>query len=466
MAHQRTRKIPRKLLSWGIMVIAIVAVVMVVIRYRQNPKGERIANKEAKEQKTIEQAKPGDPDKLIAALNHSADEAVKEKVQQQEKDRQERLRASLDPNDTPVPATASASQTSSQNNGNGGHGGRPDWAQIPGRQPTGSPNTLDQYEQAKLRVQQTATSAQQLTGSSKIAAWEADDNSSQSVKGLTGNNQLDAVLAQIGRNGQAGMNSAAGAVNPDAPATDAIDKLVTAQTQAAQAANNQGSRAQVHANEDWSNKVAERKPETVATARPPLSPYTLYRDDWIPCGLMGTMNSDMPGDIGCQVIRNVYDSVTGKILLIPKYSILSGPYNSDVNAGQERLLVAFHRLRYPSGATVDLGAMSGADTSGQSGIPADANSHFWSIFGSAFLITGLSELVSRNQSSSGTSITINSSANTFSGAAGAAMLDTVKRILDRNSGIKPTLTTQGATQILVYVNRDLVLPPQVTLTHP
>jgi len=52
--------------------------------------------------------------------------------------------------------------------------------------------------------------------------------------------------------------------------------------------------------------------------------------------MISGINSDLPGQIMGQVSQNVYDTATGKYLLIPQGTRLLGAYTSDVAYGNQR----------------------------------------------------------------------------------------------------------------------------------
>ena len=72
-------------------------------------------------------------------------------------------------------------------------------------------------------------------------------------------------------------------------------------------------------------------------------------------------HSELPGQIMAQIAQNVYDTPTGKYLLLPQGSRLVGAYSSDVSYGQARVLVAWQRIVFPDGKAMDIGSMPGAD---------------------------------------------------------------------------------------------------------
>lgn len=214
------------------------------------------------------------------------------------------------------------------------------------------------------------------------------------------------------------------------------------------------------ANEEWL-RSAHGSEHGPLFAQPPLIPqYTLRRGSIIPAVTVRGLNSDLPGQLTVQVTQDVYDTATGQNLLIPKGTRLVGPYNADVVENQERLLAAFQQLIYLNGATVNLPAMPASDPGGYSGLAANVDSHFWRIFGSSFLVGGLARLLIPNNRANST-VVINAGAG-LTDAAGQVLAETARRILDRNQGIRPTLTLGHGEKLNVEVTRDLVLPPEIT----
>lgn len=218
------------------------------------------------------------------------------------------------------------------------------------------------------------------------------------------------------------------------------------------------------ANEDWL-RSAQGSDQGPLFAQPPLAPeYTLRRGSIIPAVTARGLNSDLPGQLTVQVTQDIYDTATGQNLLIPKGTRLVGPYNADVEENQERILAAFQQLIYMNGATVNLPGMPASDLAGYSGLAADKDSHFWRIFGSSFLVAGIARLLAPKNQSNNT-VVINAGSG-LADAAGQVLVETTRRILDRNQGIRPTLTVGHGEKLNVEVTRDLVLPPEVTGVLP
>ena len=65
-----------------------------------------------------------------------------------------------------------------------------------------------------------------------------------------------------------------------------------------------------------------------ARLQPPASPYVVQAGAVIPAALVTGLRSDLPGQVIAQVTQNLYDSLTGRILLAPQGSKLIGTYDS------------------------------------------------------------------------------------------------------------------------------------------
>jgi len=176
----------------------------------------------------------------------------------------------------------------------------------------------------------------------------------------------------------------------------------------------------------------------------------------IPAVLLTALNSDLPGQISALVSMDVYDSVRGNNLMIPKGSKLIGQYNSDIRIGQERMMAAFTRIIRPDGSSINLAGMPGADQIGQAGLQGDVNNHFWKMFSSSFLIAGVSWLFDKN--SDNTVVVNNSTTQTPTEMTGEILKDVSKTILDRNTTIQPTITIEKGQKLNVVVNKDISIP--------
>ena len=195
-------------------------------------------------------------------------------------------------------------------------------------------------------------------------------------------------------------------------------------------------------------------PDRVAA---PASPYVLQAGNVIPASLITGIRSDLPGQITAQVTENVYDSPSGRFLLVPQGARLIGIYDSQVAFGQSRVLLVWTRLIMPNGASIVLERQAGADTAGYAGLEDQVDNHWGAQFQAALLSTLLGV---GSQLGTGTGAGTNADVITaLRRGSSDSMNQTGQRAVQRNLNIQPTLTIRPGFPVRVIVNRDLVLQP-------
>lgn len=185
----------------------------------------------------------------------------------------------------------------------------------------------------------------------------------------------------------------------------------------------------------------------------PGSPYVLQAGAIIPAALITGIRSDLPGQISAQVTQNVFDSPTGRILLIPQGARLVGEYDSEVVAGQSRILLAWDRLILPGGRSIRLDRQPGADASGMAGLQDRVDNH-WGRMLRAALISSLlgvgTELVAGGDSEI---------LRALRGGVQDGTNEAGRRVVERELSVPPTLTVRPGFAFRVIVTRDLILEP-------
>ncbi|MDL2210244.1 conjugal transfer protein TrbI [Desulfovibrio sp. OttesenSCG-928-O18] len=188
-------------------------------------------------------------------------------------------------------------------------------------------------------------------------------------------------------------------------------------------------------------------------------PLELKTGAVIPGVMVTGINSDLPGNIIAQVSQNVFDTATGRQLLIPQGAKLFGVYDSRVIYGQERVLVAWNRLVFPDGSAVTLGAMPGSDMAGNAGYTDKINNHYLRIFGSAILmslITGGMSYSMDSLDNSGSDSDNPTLQNEMGAALASQLGQATLQLLQKNINIKPTLEIRPGYQFNVIVTKDIV----------
>jgi type IV secretion system protein VirB10 len=194
------------------------------------------------------------------------------------------------------------------------------------------------------------------------------------------------------------------------------------------------------------------------TRVPPLSRFVLERGTVIPAALPQSVVSDLPGDLIAEVSRDVFDSPTGKFLLIPAGSRLVGEYNSRVSFGQKRIQIAWTAVYFPDGSFLDLGRMPAQAADGGAGLADQVDNHWKRLIGgvalSSILAAGLS--VSQNRSSSGSVLTYPSAGQQAAAAVGTQATEAGAQITNRNLNVQPSLKIRPGELFSVFIERDIV----------
>ena len=174
--------------------------------------------------------------------------------------------------------------------------------------------------------------------------------------------------------------------------------------------------------------------------------------------MISGINSDLPGQIMAQVSQNVFDTVSGRKLLIPQGTRLVGSYDSFVAIGQERALVAWRRLIFPDGKSLELLNMGGADQGGYAGFNDQVNNHYTKIFGSAMLLSlvGAGYQLSQPQPRVGEAL---SSREIVAAQMGQQLSQVSSEMMRRNMQIQPTIEIRPGYRFNVMVNHDMILEP-------
>ena len=190
----------------------------------------------------------------------------------------------------------------------------------------------------------------------------------------------------------------------------------------------------------------------------PVSPFELKTGTVIPGVLISSISSDLPGEMIAQVAANVYDTATGKYLLIPQGSRLFGRYDSKVSFGQKRVLVSWQRLIFPNAATLELGGMTGHDAAGESGFSDQVDNHYGRIFAWALFTSVLSAGAQLSQPQESNYGQVPSSGQVAAASVGQQMAQLGAQVASRNLQVQPTLEIRKGYRLNVMVNRDIVFP--------
>jgi type IV secretion system protein VirB10 len=186
----------------------------------------------------------------------------------------------------------------------------------------------------------------------------------------------------------------------------------------------------------------------------PASPYQLMAGTVIAASLITGLNSDLPGFVIAQVTENVFDTVSGRHLLIPQGSRLIGRYDNIVAFGQERALVVWQRIILPDGSSIVIDNLPATDTGGYAGLADQVDFHTWKLLKGVALATvlGVGSELAFGSSDSDLVKALQQSTQSTTNRAG-------QRLIERQLNVQPTITVRPGWPLRVVVHKDLVLRP-------
>ncbi len=167
----------------------------------------------------------------------------------------------------------------------------------------------------------------------------------------------------------------------------------------------------------------------------------------IPCVLETAMQSDQPGFVSCLISRDVL-SDNGRVVLMEKGTQVVGEYRGGMSQGQSRLHVMWSRAKTPEGVVVTL-ASAATDALGRAGVGGTIDNHWWERFGSALLLSIVSDASSAGSSALKAKAGVEANGTSQAGTQAAAIA------VEQSSQIKPTLHKNQGDMVSIFIARDL-----------
>ena len=203
----------------------------------------------------------------------------------------------------------------------------------------------------------------------------------------------------------------------------------------------------------------ERTPQGYSpnTRMNPLAQMELKAGSVIPGLLITGINSDLPGTVIGQVSENVWDTATGRFLLIPQGTRIIGVYDSRITRGQKRVSVVWNRLIYPDGSSLNIAGSPGTDMAGYSGIRGRVNNHYGQLLSAVLftsIFTGLADIASGGGSNANNNS--RSARDVLVETTGVTIANVGARLAERALEIQPTIVVRPGSRFNVMVQQDIV----------
>ena len=120
------------------------------------------------------------------------------------------------------------------------------------------------------------------------------------------------------------------------------------------------------------------------------------------------------------------------------------------------MLIAWQRIVFPDGKAMDIGSMPGADSAGYAGFNDQVNNHYFRLFASAFLMSGVTAGITMSQNQDQQN---NGNRQTASGALSEALGQQLglvtAQLISKNMNIAPTLEIRPGYRFNVIVTKDM-----------
>lgn len=167
------------------------------------------------------------------------------------------------------------------------------------------------------------------------------------------------------------------------------------------------------------------------------------------------IDSDSPGPVTARVLRDVTDSATGRVVLIPAGAQLLGSVSSQLAYGENRVLVAFDRMSF-AGRSFELPSLAAVEATGGAGLADEVDRHTWSTLGRAVLLAavGAGYELSQPERSERAALT---SGEIVAAQVALELNRVAGQILSRGLDRRPTVRIRSGERFYVYVHRDLEL---------
>lgn len=166
----------------------------------------------------------------------------------------------------------------------------------------------------------------------------------------------------------------------------------------------------------------------------------------VPCVLETALSSDQPGFTTCVINRDVM-SDNGRVALLEKGTQVIGEYRGGLKQGQQRLFVLWTRAKTPTGVIISLGSPA-SDALGRAGFDGQVDNHWMERFGSALLLSVVSDM----STIATTRLQTNGIQASNTGGSGKQAASIA---VEQSGSILPTLTKHQGDLVNIILARDL-----------
>lgn len=189
---------------------------------------------------------------------------------------------------------------------------------------------------------------------------------------------------------------------------------------------------------------------------PPLSPYEVKAGAVVPAALLTAVDTSRAGPVTASVTESVFDTVSGRHLLIPQGARLVGRHEGESRHGDARAFIVWERLILPNGKSLVLPKEPGVDAQGAIGAKGEVDRRLFPLAVATLFAGAITTLgqAARDQD--------DRSGGLLGDAGDAAAIEAAQvggKLLDRELEVRPVIRLRPGARVRVFITRDLILEP-------
>lgn len=188
----------------------------------------------------------------------------------------------------------------------------------------------------------------------------------------------------------------------------------------------------------------------------PLSPFELKAGAIVPAALLTAIDTSREGPVIATVTQNVFDSISGRHLLVPQGTRLIGRAGGDSSYGDRRAFVTWQRLILPNGKSLILSDEAGVDAQGAVGVRGQVDRRLLPLLVGTLFAGAVTTLGQVARSDDDRSRSLLGDAGDAAAIEGAQVGG---RLVDRELEVRPSIRLQAGAPVRVLITRDLILEP-------
>lgn len=188
----------------------------------------------------------------------------------------------------------------------------------------------------------------------------------------------------------------------------------------------------------------------------PLSPFELKAGAIVPAALLTAIDTSREGPVIATVTQNIFDSISGRHLLVPQGTRLIGRSGGDSSYGDRRAFVTWQRLILPNGKSLILSDEAGVDAQGAVGVRGQVDRRLLPLLVGTLFAGAITTLGQVARSDGDASRSMLGDAGDAAAIEGAQVGG---RLVDRELQVRPSIRLQAGAPVRVLITRDLILEP-------